>query len=296
MNMKSLAVIALTLGLAACGGVELPAMPVKDTNALRTLMEGQSAPDISLDEFEQIRKERLASADTLLLGDYIVTSNDGSRSRIYMFCEGDTCEGDWGGIPLKLTIESLINPPLGTKYDIQILMVKNGIVVAQGVASARILWMTSQEQTYAGLLDRGTFQVSSGDVTFNERQLLQTGGVIGEAAQSNPEELDSSIWKGIVTGIHTIDGQFIQGEATVSAHGSNESSIDISFTNIKDLNTGENLEDIRLVNVELLDGSFEGQDEDLIIKGFFMGGDHGEVGGIFETLELTGAFGAALHQ
>ena len=82
----------------------------------------------------------------------------------------------------------------------------------------------------------------------------------------------------------------VQGDAAVTAELSpaGDMSIDVAFSNIKDLNSGSSLADMTWTNISVTDGSFDGG----TIEGSFYGPQHEEVAGVFERSYVVGAFGA----
>ena len=65
--------------------------------------------------------------------------------------------------------------------------------------------------------------------------------------------------------------------------------VDVFFTDIKNLNTEADVDDMAWGRLTLIDGAFDAGDE---IKGVFYGTDHAEVGGVFDRDNILGAFGA----
>ncbi len=83
----------------------------------------------------------------------------------------------------------------------------------------------------------------------------------------------------------------IQGDATINLYSS-ESNVDVSFTNIYDLNTRRQRNDMNWIDIPAADGTFgEGFGANQIY-GQFYGPSHEEVGGVFERDNIVGAFGA----
>ena len=71
--------------------------------------------------------------------------------------------------------------------------------------------------------------------------------------------------------------------------------LDVSFTNIKNLATGGNFQDMRWSRLSVDSaGSFDQETSVRDIKGRFYGPNHAEVGGVFvhEPAQAVGAFGA----
>ena len=82
------------------------------------------------------------------------------------------------------------------------------------------------------------------------------------------------------------------GDATLTFDLSRE-DIDVTFTNIRDIDAGRLHGHITWQNIPVTSGSFA---RDIFfgnsIDGRFYGPNHEEVGGVFERNQIAGAFGA----
>ena len=68
--------------------------------------------------------------------------------------------------------------------------------------------------------------------------------------------------------------------------------IDVEFTNIRNLNNDmDTIGDMKWKDIPLADGAFSADDGS--IEGVFYGGNHDEVGGVFDKNDIIGAYGAS---
>ena len=81
------------------------------------------------------------------------------------------------------------------------------------------------------------------------------------------------------------------GDATLTFDLS-QSDIDVTFTNIRDIDSGRPHGPIIWQNIPVRSGSFATGFIGNSIDGRFYGPNHEEVGGIFERNQIAGAFGA----
>ena len=89
----------------------------------------------------------------------------------------------------------------------------------------------------------------------------------------------------------------IQGDAAITVdlgEYSFSATVDVAFTNVRNLGTGAAARDMRWNDIRLRNGGFEDGYilGDNYIKGAFFGPQHQEVGGVFKQDLYTGAFGA----
>ena len=132
--------------------------------------------------------------------------------------------------------------------------------------------------------DNGTFVAS----------VTGYGVALGDATGTNPSS-GTFEWNGVMVGRNSnIESSevshVIQGDTSISADLSNsgEMSVDVTFSNIKNLNTLGSLADMTWSDLAVVNGSFYGSS----IEGSFYGPQHEEVVGVFERNQVIGAFGA----
>ena len=160
---------------------------------------------------------------------------------------------------------------------------------------------------YGGWLDDGAFFVNrtvrdaggktGGLVTVFDASAV---GVENSAAPIAMRGVSGS-WKGTMLGADVSDtitfGQFVRGDAWLVIEDFAEPDVDVTFSNLHDLETGARLDDSRIPpweNIPLDGGSFgekpaEGVD---YVQGQFLGVNHAGVAGIFRRGKILGSFGA----
>ena len=107
-------------------------------------------------------------------------------------------------------------------------------------------------------------------------------------------------WKGMMIGADVSDtvtrGRFVRGDAALVIDDFANPDVDVSFSNLRDLETGARLDGKIIaswVNVPL-DGAFFGNKptgSNDYIQGRFIGENHAGVLGVFERSEIVGSFG-----
>ena len=117
---------------------------------------------------------------------------------------------------------------------------------------------------------------------------------LGDAPETNPST-GTFAWDGVMVGRNSdiassSVSNVVQGDAAVSAElsGSGGMSVDVTFSNIKDLNSGSSMADMTWADLSVTNGSFDGG----TIEGSFFGPRHEEVAGVFQRNFVMGAFGA----
>ena len=114
----------------------------------------------------------------------------------------------------------------------------------------------------------------------------------GASPETNPAEVGGGIWTGKLVGIDTRTGQRIRGSAAIGIDDFARPDVDIALTRITD-SEGRTRADLRWNDIPVVHGAFRSGDVAGSVEGRFHGGEHREVGGIFERDRLLGAFGAS---
>ena len=114
----------------------------------------------------------------------------------------------------------------------------------------------------------------------------------GASPGTNPAASGGAVWLGAVVGVDTRTGERIEGDAVLDIDDFARPDVDVSFTGLADAG-GRSRSDLRWDDIPAVEGAFRRQDADGAIDGRFYGSDHQEAGGIFETDQLTGSFGAS---
>ena len=158
---------------------------------------------------------------------------------------------------------------------------------------------------FGGWMDESVFFLAvDRDVHLGGALLGMESYSMGVASGSNPSPPNSytnrASWKGVVAGGDKVIrpstfGLRIYGNATLTVDF-RESTIDAAFTEmLVDAPHAEVIgkrPDIGWVNIPLNSGTFDTQTQGGRIQGAFYGDSHEEVGGVFETATIVGAFGA----
>ena len=281
---------ACVLALSACsggggedeGGLSFRAADVSGGSAI--LATGGSPPDVSS---AQTKSQQLAILYGANIGHWSTTTEvdwegrvqrgGGGREEIYC----DPMECDYG--------DMAFDP----------IMIGNGVRLAQttdreslgdgGVTTALGYGGWMEHSLFAVWLEIDTYDGGS----FVNR-VTAYSLALGDAPGTNPGTGTLS-WDGVMVGRNSdIDSasvsNVVQGDARVSAALSPAGgmSVDIAFSNIKDLNSGTSIADMSWTDLSVIGGSFGSG----TIEGSFYGPAHEEVAGVFERNDVLGAFGA----
>ena len=114
----------------------------------------------------------------------------------------------------------------------------------------------------------------------------------GDFPGTNPTEIGGGVWTGEMVGMDTRTGERVAGNAMIEIDDFARPDVDVALTGIADASGGTRA-DLHWEDIPLSQGRFQARDMVGSIEGRFYGGDHGEVGGIFERDQLMGAFGAS---
>ena len=114
----------------------------------------------------------------------------------------------------------------------------------------------------------------------------------GDFPGTSPTEIGGGAWTGALVGMDTRTRERIDGDSVIEIDDFARPDVDVAFTGIVDAG-GRSRADLHWEDIPLSQGSFQARDTAGSIEGRFYGGDHGEVGGIFERDRLMGAFGAS---
>ena len=84
----------------------------------------------------------------------------------------------------------------------------------------------------------------------------------------------------------------IRGDARIVIPALADPSVEVAFTNVRELGTGDARDDMSWSAIPLADGRFATGSAGDSIEGAFYGPGHREAGGVFERGRVFGAFGA----
>ncbi len=279
------------------GGGNLPAFAVNRDSA-RALVSGETL-DMTSAEIDATLNTLSQTADSVITSDFFLFPAGGIPARIGATCDQDSCTVNYAGrsetIPLPTDLDFIGN----VNVEHQSVMTHNEVNLAQQRARLAVPSAPGELtdiRSYGGWLEHNFF------FWFSLEQTLPTADdyeasfavSIGDATGSNPGA--NATWNGVMAGGDVSDsislqGNVIQGDATINLDFS-ESNVDVSFTNIYDLNTRRQRNDMNWMDIPAADGTFgEGFGANQIY-GQFYGPSHEEVGGVFERDNIVGAFGA----
>ena len=286
------------LALSACGGggggdedrysgVAFRAADVNGSSAI--MITGGSPPEASSAQVMSEQNEIMSRSNLrhhIVLGvnaeGYV--SRTGALSR-ELDCGPDTCFAFHGSDVIE---------PIMTRNGIQLFRASvDAIDEDYGGNPTEVVILE-----YGGWMDHSLFRVEVRPETYaGGSSVIEVSGwgfAFGDAPKTNPDT-GPFAWNGVMVGRNSdIDSSqvsnVVQGDAAVSAELFQEGdmSVDVTFSNIKDLNSGSSLADIAWTDLSVVDGTFESS----TIAGSFFGPQHEEVAGVFEESNVLGAFGA----
>lgn len=279
-------VAATALALSACGGGGGgdgnggPNITLSDVNFSTAIsITGGSPSNVSRAEAKSERAEILYGAN---LSHHIgITAFSGS----------------YGTLNDPSNYEIDYTPETSAVGVVDPIMTKNGVHVYYSRALGQYPGTTDRydNPSYGGWMNYSEFSM---DVSLefygdDEMDVFASGRAWGDAPHTNPG-VGPLAWYGVMAGrISDLEsaaiGNVVQGDAAVSAElPGDDMTIDITFTNIRDLITGGRHAEITWTDLPVVDGAFRDHD----ITGSFFGPRHEEVAGAFAKDHVLGAFGA----
>jgi len=239
------------------------------------------------------------SSDTLLMTDVFLTHPNSPRGgRIPTVCGGRFCQAFYDGY--RLVGISLLDFQFSKPADDHRFYTSIGgvnIVDVRGRDEAASV--ATDFKTLGGWLNRSAFAVEVHSIVSGVSEDLRgtvfSGAYsLGDATGTTPTFGDAT-WTGTMVGSDTSltanRGNRIMGDATLTFDLS-QSDIDVTFTNIRDIDAGRLHGHITWPNIPVTSGSFSTGFIGDSIDGRFYGPNHEEVGGVFERNQIAGAFGA----
>ena len=224
-----------------------------------------------------------ADFDTYLAGDVLL----GAQDRLYRAesqCTGSVCTVTYQGE--SVTVDLTDVDPEGNASGTTV----TGQQLRNGVQTGRL--RSSEGDTRfdafgvwgdwnAATTGAGATVLQGSDIRF----VVPTS--VGQGSGTNPVS-GGLTWSGAMTGVRFGDaglGAEVAGDATMTVD-LEEASLDLAFTGIAELLSGDGVGDIGWQGVPMEGGSF--RDEGL--DGRFYGPAHQEAGGVFERDGIAGAF------
>lgn len=241
------------------------------------------------------------ASDTLLMTDVFVTRPGLPRvERIQTFCGFRLCQAFDSGY--KLVDISLLDFPLSDRVGTHRFYTSiDGVNIVDIRGSDEEAGIVTNFNTLGGWLDYSAFAVDVNSVVSGVSDGVDLRGTgfaaaysLGDATGTTPAFGDAT-WTGTMVGGDTSltanRGNRIIGDATLR-FDLPQNTIDVSFTNIRDIDAGRPHGHITWQNIPVTSGSFSTGFIGNSIDGRFYGRNHEEVGGVFERNQIAGAFGA----
>ena len=280
---------------------DLPANVITSLTAARTAVGGTAPASMDNDQIVTAIQTRASGADTFEFSDFSGTPDVDITCPNNFSCSGEV--PNVGTLTFSLRgIEdlSLVDDTnlVGFNSDTRAVMVDEGVTMIESRSAARQSDGTQLTfQTYGGWVTASVFGVESLGVTEGATTTERFASFsFGNNTGRNPSA--NARWDGVMVGADKSDGDIIQGEATIQWDKDTPNAVGGLFNNIKNLTDGGNYSTTLITwkSIPLTSGAFTSADAFLItngsISGNFYGDGHEEVGGIFETNDLIGAFGA----
>ena len=323
-----LSVVLSVVSLASCGGgsggsgssggavrPSVPEFPVDAATARR--LGGLAAPTFTAAQLEATDAALSARADTLVMSDWLFINPDAATADdLYVprtvRCVGGTCyfaaTADTG--IQQLSISDLTAGEDNSSETISPVGQRNGIALAQSIDQGELdPGERYSAEAYGGWLDYSTFGILGSVFTGGD---LDGWGLMytltyGQASGSNPT--GTATWTGVAIGVDVSTteaaGNAVQGQARITFDPQGHAipsvdgtlyfpTVDVAFTHMYDLDAATRRPDIRWDGIRPeSNGTFSTTDfVSGRIDGRFYGPDHEEVGGVFESYDILGAFGA----
>lgn len=268
--MVHVILLALVVLLAGCGGGSKGAASAPGDNSVR----------------EQVRA-RVASANSFMVTDTVVSTRSGQATRYAGSCRGTTCQ--WSGIAGTLGRDQALEGISNSQYTSEGLY--------RGVNMGRRVNTGLSNDSYGGWLNHHVFEVEERILTGGEYtgtvldgSKLLAASIAGQAQGGNP--VGDATWTGAMVGkdTHGLNRHNYRGDVTM---GYNGGVIDVNITNIRNRST--NSADSRTLgwsNLVPSGGRFRAVSGSTnYLRGEFYGPNQEEAGAVFEQQGITGAFG-----
>ena len=277
----------------------LPAVLVANTDQTRTRVGGTAPPNLSSADIGRTIRTIAGNADTLL---YDV--NDATS----VTCNRTMCNYDLNEIIHTVSVDEYSRQILGEDMEEELeligynenneaVMSDRGVTIGQRRVAGRVNTEAGvvilEYQMYGGWNEDNHFGIERATVTGGNNPGTEVRTYsFGDASGSNPTTGTLIDYNGVMIGTDTSTNQVVHGDAVIQFVVSNSTVLDtVTFQNIVNLSNGSPVDIINFNNVPLAnDGTFESSSGD--IKGTFYGANHEEMGGVFDSNNIIGAFGA----
>lgn len=232
-------------------------------------------------------------SDTLIVSDVLSIEGTGEPSFTAYECTGNSCTRRSGqslfspiGTVAELT--ETVTDPTNERSDIR---KHRGVDLAEyKVTKTRqeVDWTLSN---YGAWLDYSAFETSIASGVRGSNVKLLTAYSLSFGKRTGTSPTGNAVWEGVMLG-HTRHGAIhpLQGDAAMNFK-LDVNTIDVSFTNIQNLETGDDVSSMQFSDIPVSGGTFMNRTDTAHIAGRFYGPAHEEVGGVFTYPTAMGAFG-----
>ena len=270
----ALAAFGVAIALAACTGSSEPPPPTPD--------------ELARAVYDRIATE----ATALLMSDQLgYFGSDDEVERTSVRCRDDTCLAGFVNLsqPRYFSVEG---------NELELLGKRRGVSQVVERASGE----HGDVHVYGGWLEHSLFATQSDLLTVeinpDRGATVVQSYSLGFSTGENPSAADGSArWQGLMIGrdmrAAASRGHVVRGDADVTVEfGAGALTVDVEFSGIANLESGEAHSDMEWRGVTLKGGGFARHNApDDTISGRFYGPSEQEVGGVFERDGIAGAFG-----
>lgn len=241
------------------------------------------------------------ASNTLLMTDVFLTHPGLPQgNRIQTVCGSGQCQAFYGGsrlVGISLLDFQLSDPADDHRFYTSL----GGVNIVDVRGKDEEAGIVTDFKTLGGWLDHSAFGATVNSIVSGVSDGVDLRGTgfaaayaLGDATGTTPA-FGNATWTGTMVGGDTsltaYRGNRIMGDATLTFDLS-RSDIDVSFTNIRDIDAGRPHGHITWQSIPVTSGSFSAGFIGNSIDGQFYGPNHEEVGGVFERNQIAGAFGA----
>ena len=285
--------------LAACSGgtSNYPNWVVSDPLRAQAIAQGEIL-NLTAAEVKSLIMSRRSSGTRYMASNELVITDSGI-SRLETICPGNrTCTIDGQEFSLDDDLPSLNVAefqPLFTRNGIDIWQIRSQLADASTNGHVNNLIV-------GGILDNSLFGFELIGFYQGTRATSEEGDSFsfGNSPGTNPSStISSATWTGVMLGVDysQVTNSFDQlrplhGDTRIVVEGLDATpTVDVTFTNVRNLNTGAGYTLDGWADIPLSNGFFRIGSGTNKIEGTFYGSEHQEVGGHFEQGRIIGAFG-----
>ena len=253
-----------------------------------------------VDSIQSTISQIAGSADSILASDVFSVPVGGQSMpfRLDTSCSTESCTALYNGEEhVRVSVSEL--DALDPNIAWQRTAAQQGVPIAEGRGELTEPGISVDVTLLGGWLDHNFFAVQLEGVTHDTSDGVDVAGLeagyaysIGNTTGTNPALSGDATWRGgMVGGSVGSDRSLIRGDATLTLDMA-QMAMDVAFTNILNVGTGQSRADMMWDGLALTNGMFGTGSQGDSIQGQFYGPNHEEVGGIFERDQIIGAFGA----